>query len=492
MPRPLLYEINTRCWLRELSDCRATAIHLGNVPETEFVFWKRMGFTHLWLMGVWTTGPQSRKRFLQSPDTAQRLNRVLPNWREEDVAGSPYAIAEYRVPDRLGGEQGLRQFRERLHQHGIGLLLDFVPNHVGLDHPWVIQRPELFVTAPQMSGEMFLQKTIHGPRWIAHGKDPFFPAWIDTAQFDLRRADTRTALLDDLRSVAARCDGVRCDMAMLALNDVFTRMWENFPADKAASVGGEFWAEAIARVKRPGFLFVAEAYWDLEPSLQSLGFDYTYNKRVTDFVVERRWPQLQEHLLGLGDEVLRRSVHFLENHDEPRIAGRLSPAEHRAAAFLTLTLPGMCLLHEGQLSGAQTHVPVQLGRRPSEPVNQEVQALYVRLLEILPRTVVGRGHGQVLRPLGVSAAEGDSAKNIIVVHWSEKEASFDLAAVNIGSTPARCRILPPQVELESRRCLASDFMVESSQSSVLDSTPGQGLLLELPPHGEAVLQCRPV
>jgi hypothetical protein len=488
MPRPLLYEINTRCWLRGLSDRAGRSIHLGNVPEAEFAFWKRMGFTHVWLMGVWTTGPRSRERYLQSPDTPARLNQALPDWHDEDVAGSPYAIAEYRVPDTLGGERGLQQFRGHLHEHGIGLLLDFVPNHFGVDHPWTTQRPELFVTSPSQVPETFQQDTIRGRRWIAHGKDPFFAAWNDTAQLDHRRADTRAAMLEELRAVAARCDGVRCDMAMLVLNDIFARTWEKFPRVDAASDSGEFWADAITAVKRPGFLFVAEAYWDLEPRLQSLGFDYTYNKRVPDCIVERRWPELQEYLLGLGNEILQHSVHFLENHDEPRIAGRLSPAEHRAAALLVLALPGMCLLHEGQLTGARTRVPVQLRRRPCEPADHDVQSLYTRLLETLPRTAVGRGHGQVLRPWRVSA-EDDSAKYIIAVYWQEDGAGFDLVAVNPSPDAARCRILPPRAGLEGRQIRVSDILDGRNQSRLLDCSAGRGFLVELPAHSAALLHC---
>ena len=164
MPRPLLYEINTRCWLRELSDRFGQPVHLGNVPEAEVASWKQTGFTHLWLMGVWTTGPRSRERFLRSPDTPHRLRQVLPDWRKEDVPGSPYAIAEYRVPPALGGDRGLQIFREQLHRHGLRLLLDFVPNHLGLDHPWLTQRPELFVNGPGPAEEMFRQESIRGPR----------------------------------------------------------------------------------------------------------------------------------------------------------------------------------------------------------------------------------------------------------------------------------------------------------------------------------------
>ena len=65
MPFPLLYEINTRCWLRELSEKEGTPITLANVPDSMFATWQQIGFTHIWLMGVWTSGPRSRVRSSQ-------------------------------------------------------------------------------------------------------------------------------------------------------------------------------------------------------------------------------------------------------------------------------------------------------------------------------------------------------------------------------------------------------------------------------------------
>ena len=101
--------------------------------------------------------------------------------------------------------------------------------------------------------------------------------------------------------------------------DVFARTWEGFPRPDQLP-DREFWADAIAAVRRPGFLFLAEAYWDLEARLQSLGFDFTYDKRLLEFLVERRPAELWRHLLGRGTAFVSRCAHFLENHDEPRIA----------------------------------------------------------------------------------------------------------------------------------------------------------------------------
>src|SRR5258708_2704084 len=297
MPHPLLHEINTRCWLRSLSAQAGKPFTLADVPDTEFQRWGQLGFTHIWLMGVWTTGPRSRSVALNDAGLRRRCDEILPGWREEDMPGSPYAIAGYEVPPALGGDAGLEIFRQKLNATGMKLLLDFVPNHLGLDHHWLTERPELFVQSPVQTPGTFLQNTNAGPRWIAHGKDPYFSPWIDTAQLDYRRPATHAAMFGLLQSIARRCDGVRCDMAMLVLNEVFARTWAGFPVADTTPVP-EVWAEAIWAVKaaNPGFIFLAEAYWGLEARLQSLGFDYTYNKLVYDGLVERRNADLQNHL----------------------------------------------------------------------------------------------------------------------------------------------------------------------------------------------------
>src|SRR5438477_1443724 len=301
-------------------------------------------------MGVRPTGTRSRAAALAGPNSLRALAEILPDWQEKDIAGSPFAIADYTVANELGGELELEKFRENLHGHGLRLLLDFVPNHLGLDHSWIVERPELFVQGPAQAPGTFLSQTKSGARWLAHGKDPNFHPWIDTAQLDYSRTETRAAMMELLQSIAIRCDGVRCDMAMLLLNDVFAKSWADFPRPEAQSVTErEFWADAIQAVKKsqPDFLFLGEVYWDLEARLQSLGFDYTYDKRLYDYLVQRNPAEAQRHLLSLTPEFVAASSHFLENHDEPRIASLLSLREHRAAALLTLGLPGLRLLPDG-------------------------------------------------------------------------------------------------------------------------------------------------
>ena len=495
MTDPFVYEINTRCWLRELAareDGKSGRVGLGSVPDAEVERWRTFGFTHIWLMGVWPTGPRSRAAALENESFRRSLTDTMSDWKEEDVPGSPFAVADYRVARELGGELELQKFRKQLHSHGLRLLLDFVPNHLGLDHPWVIERPELFVQVPDPAPETFRTETPSGDRWLAHGKDPNFPAWIDTAQLDHRRADTRAALIELLQSVAMLCDGVRCDMAMLLLNEVFAKTWEKFPCP-TAETEREFWADAIQVVKRahPEFLFLGEVYWDLEARLQSLGFDYTYDKRLYDYLVYRNVAEVQRHLFGVTPEFVKASAHFLENHDEPRIASILSLPEHRAAALLTVGLPGLRLVHEGQLTGARIKVPVQLARRPMEPAQPEIVAFYQQLLVALRSTVVGTGRGEIVKPRQ-AWPDNPTACYFVVVQWQSQPDCFDLVVVNVAPHRSQC-FAPLTIEgLAQRNWRMKDFLGSEEHQRFGEDLQEQGLYLDLPEHGAQLFHFVPL
>lgn len=491
MEHPLLYEINTRCWLRELTQRHKRTVTLAEVPEEEFAAWQRLGFTHIWLMGVWTTGDRAREIALNEPGLRRDYDAVLPGWKESDVVGSPYSISDYTVPAGLGDDAGLKTFRERLKQHGMKLILDFVPNHLGVDHAWVATQPDYFVQSKSNVEGTFAVKTAGGTRWLAHGKDPYFPGWTDTVQVDYRRSATRAAMQKLLLSIAARCDGVRCDMAMLLLNEVMARTWSHLPSPEPP-LATEFWADAIPAVKKaePGFLFMAEVYWGLEGQLQSLGFDYTYDKALYDDLIWRHHAEAQQKLLGAPLEYVARSVHFLENHDEPRVAEKLSLPENRAAALAILGLPGMRFIHEGQLTGAKIKLPVQLGRRPVEPSQTDVQSVYEKLLIHLKKSVVGRGEGRLLAPR--AAWDGNStAQNLIVVQWLADPANFDLVVVNLAAHRSQCYASLNVPRIEEHHWSMRDLLGDEQYVRVGSDLAQQGLYLDLPPHGAQVFHFEP-
>lgn len=491
MRHPLLYQINTRCWLNELSARLKHPVTLATVPDEEFAFWQNCGFTHIWLMGVWTTGPQARKIAREHPDLRREYDHVLPGWKDADIAGSPYSIAEYTVPPALGGDEELQKFRARLHKAGIKLILDFVPNHLGLDHAWVKERPELFVQSPNAIDGTFVVKSAPRSLYLAHGKDPYFPAWTDVAQLDYRRPATRKAMIGLLKSVAAKCDGVRCDMAMLLLNDVFARTWSHLPVNEPVPTE-EFWPEAIGAVKEThrDFIFMAEVYWGLEGRLQTLGFDYTYDKALYDDLIGKHPAEAQRKLLTHPADYLQRSVHFLENHDEPRVAEKLSPAENRAAALAILGLPGMRFLHEGQLNGARKKVPVQLGRRPDEPVQTEIQTHYAGLLAALKQSAVGQGNGWLLAPR--AAWEGNPTyQNFIVVLWPDGGREFYLVVVNLAPHRSQCYVSLEVPGLAERHWHMRDLLGVEHFERVGSDLAQAGLYLDVAAHGAQLFRFEP-
>ncbi len=210
-----------------------------------------------------------------------------------------------------------------LAERGVRLLVDFVPNHVGPDHRWLKKHPEYFIRgatddlAADPAGFLAVGKAV-----VARGRDPFFPPWPDVVQLNAFAPELRRAAADTLIDIAAQADGVRCDMAMLMLNDVFARTW----GDRAgAAPEQEYWTEVIGAVRaaHPDFVFVAEAYWDLEWQLQQLGFDFCYDKRLYDRLLHEDASSVRGHLHADLD-YQRRLVRFLENHDEPRAAAVLA------------------------------------------------------------------------------------------------------------------------------------------------------------------------
>jgi hypothetical protein len=258
-------------------------------------------------------------------------------------------------------------------------------------------------------------------------------------------------MVDALKSIADQCDGVRCDKAMLVLPDIVQRTWGERarPADGSPPVDASFWAEAITAVRQghPEFVFVAEAYWDLEWRLQQEGFDYTYDKRLYDRLREQDAGAVLGHL-GADAQYQRRSMRFLENHDEPRAAAAFPPEVHPAAAVLALLLPGLRLVHDGQTTGRRLRTSNHLRRRAPEPIDRELEAFYRRLLACMQRPEVRDGQWQLLR--AQAAWDGNpTSGQFIAYQWQGPEGRL-LVAVNYGPRRGQCYLpLPDEASGES-------------------------------------------
>ena len=429
----VLYQINIRALLRAIDAPQRGSPTLDDISESLLDRLAGQGIGWVWLLGVWRTGEMGRGIARSIPELRKTYRRALPDLREEDICGSCFAVVGYEAAPDMGGAAALVRLRERLHRRGLKLMLDFVANHTARDHPWVHSRPRLYRRGGAADLERepwnwFRTGTLEGPLVLAHGRDPNFPGWTDTAQLDYANPETRAAMESELLRIAPLCDGLRCDMAMLLLPEVFERSWGARPAP--------FWPQVIAAVRRahPGFTFLAEAYWDLEWPLLQDGFDYAYDKRLYDRLRGGRAGPVRDHLRA-DPGFQRRLARFLENHDEERAAAAFAWPQHRAAALLAYLSPGLKFFQDGQFEGRRTRIPVQLCRAPLEVEDGTTLEFYAALLELLRSPALGGDW----RLLDAPADDGGA----IAFLWSHRGGGL-LVVVNVSDRPTRFDLPPPE------------------------------------------------
>ena len=436
-PHPHLYEINTWTWLEKLSARLGRLVLLADVPDSEWDALARLGFDIVWLMGVWQRSPESRRIALANPGNIAQYDRALPGWKPDDVIGSPYAVARY-VPDpRVGTWDSLDEVRSKLHARGISLFLDFVGNHTALDHPWTREHPEFYVQGTpqdfQLDAACFHRiETPRGVFFLALARDPYFPVWDDVAQLNHFSPQMRAAQLAELRTIAEHCDGVRCDMAMLHLSDIFEKIWGHLLGG-ASAPEQEFWAKAHAAL--PRLILLAEAYWGTESRLLDLGFSFAYDKGLYDAVRNMQMPDLHNRL-GAPVSYQSHLARFLENHDEDRCASVFGKNRRLSVGTLVGTLPGMRFYHQGELEGSSIRLPITLRISADEPADAASTAFFAKVLRITKDSAFHAGAWSLL-PV---APEGDdTASNLVVYEWRSEKA-WKIISVNLAGSPSQGRV----------------------------------------------------
>ena len=232
---------------------RATSAGSTKFPTKSWPSLAHRGINSLWLIGVWERSRASKT-----------IKQLCGN---RDAVASAYSLFDYRIADDLGGEPAYINLRDRAYRHGVRLASDMVPNHMGIDSPWVIEHPEWFISRPDPPYPAY---SFNGPdlshdgrveikiedhyyeqsdaavvfrrrdkatgetRYIYHGNDGTSFPWNDTAQLDYLNPAVREQVIQTILHVARLFPVIRFDAAMTLAKRHFHRLWFPGPGSSGA------------------------------------------------------------------------------------------------------------------------------------------------------------------------------------------------------------------------------------------------------------------
>jgi hypothetical protein len=394
MPNVVLIAKSTYVWLEQLSKKYGRHIHrLDHIPDEELRLLASRGITGLWLIGLWERSIASR--------TIKRLRG------HGDAVASAYSLKEYDIAEDLGGAAAYATLRDRAAAVGIRLASDMVPNHMGIDSPWVIEHPDWFIyrwespfpvysfTGPDLSPDSRVEIKIEDhyydqtdaavvfrlrhhrdqtTRYVYHGNDGTTFAWNDTAQLDYSKADVREHVIQTILHVARQFPIIRFDAAMVLAKRHVQRLWFPLPgaggsipsrAENAMSqeefdalMPNEFWREVVDRVAAevPGTLLLAEAFWLLEGYfVRTLGMHRVYNSAFMNMLRDEENAKYRSYLkktIEFDPDILKRYVNFMSNPDERTAIDQFGSGDkYFGVCTLLATLPGLPMFGHGQIEG---------------------------------------------------------------------------------------------------------------------------------------------
>ena len=482
---PALYQINTRVWLTELSRPLGRPATLDDIPDAELDRVAGMGFDWIWLLSVWRTGPAGQRVSRANPEWRREFEETLPDLSEEDIAGSGFAITGYTVHPGLGGDAALARLRERLRARGLLLMLDFVPNHTGLDHPWVEDHPEYYVPGTETDLARAPQNytgsgATAATAILAYGRDPYFSGWPDTLQLDYGNPATQQAMVDELLKIAGQCDGVRCDMAMLVLPDVFERTWGRRPAP--------FWPLATAARPRAGSGLLLHGRGVLGPGMDDAATGIRLRLRQAALrppargtrAAGARAPSRRARLPGQARPL----------PGKPRRAagrGELRARLARGGGRHHVSLAGPAILPSGPVRGAEEAHLAAPGARAAGAADQRAQQFYERLLAVLRQPTVRDGQWRLLEC--VPAWDGNwTWECFIAWSWEGRDSHRLIAVVNYAGNQSQCYVRLPFPDLAGRAVRLKDLTGPASYDREGSDLVSRGLYLDLPPWGYHVFE----
>ena len=398
-----LLQISTRQYLYLLSQKYSRPItKLIDIPECVFDEWKQMGFEWVWMMGVWQLGEYGLQFDREDSYRRGKYDISCPDWKEEDVIGSPFAIVSYTINKEIGEEKDILWLRQQLNKRGMKLMLDFVPNHTAFDsieiqdnkREYYIHFPDNKNVPKDMTEDQYNYR--YGPNGIAYATTLDWKPWTDVAQLNYMNEDLRKSRINIILKIASHCDGIRCDVSIAQLNDIFWNKWQfELQNSGYSKLEKEFWQQAISTVKEKykKCVFFAEANYDSSGILKKCGFDYVYDRCLFLELQKKDDFDLSLVKKNVNDPEIARYSHMVENHDQCRslTAYNGNPIKEHAAAIVTLTLPGLRLVNQDQWCGYKYHIEVQLRRAVKEEINQDFVSFYMKLFEILRLDVLKNG-----------------------------------------------------------------------------------------------------
>jgi hypothetical protein len=150
-----------------------------------------------------------------------------------------------------------------------------------------------------------------------------------------------------------------------------------------------------------------------------------YDKDFYDYIIAHDVAKLRNALLN--ESHLPHSVMFLDNHDEERVASRLGIDQLRPAIVLQATLPGLKLYYKGQEEGSKIKLPMQLGRRPYEPVNQEVYDWHQKVFAITSDPVFVLGDFEIVNSIKIDE-QNNTCQNLLAFKRTYKQQTYLIVA----------------------------------------------------------------
>ncbi|MBU0472882.1 MAG: glycosidase [Bacteroidetes bacterium] len=473
-----VYEINTRVWIKKFAQNNNNP-KLLDVPNN---YWKSLvekGIKYIWLMGIWKIVPEIIQKACFVDGLIHEYNLALPDWKPEDIIGSPYSIDNYIINESLASTNEFIQFKENLNKLGLKIILDFIPNHFNAESSLINTNPQIFLEGDEYllsSDKRTYFKAING-KIYAHGKDPYFQAWQDTIQVNYFSQIAQQFMIDSLINITKLCDGVRCDMAMLPMRNVFQNTWSAHTSlSNIDKIEAEFWHNAIANTKKvkPDFLFIAEAYWDLEWQLQQIGFDFTYDKKMLDRLEFSNAEHVAGHLRA-EQSFQNKSLRFIENHDENRAIIAFGIEKSKAAAVVVTTIQGNTLFYDGQFEGKTIRLPLQLGREPIEVVNNSLVKFYDKLLQITKHPVFIYGEWSLLDTIQLH--RDFTNRNILTWQWNLNNDKR-IVVVNFSDSDVYCRI-KFDIDTSSDKVILHDLLNNQEYERNVEEILDDGLFIHL-------------